>query len=125
LLRDGLAAVQLGDKAQHEQVLEGIDRRGRKIIVQVRIVRLSSERSVSGLVLAFEDLTEARRAEEFTHYLGRVTGRALNEIYFLEPDTLRFVLVNKGAEQKLGYVMEELRHMGLADMLPPETVEAL
>lgn len=125
LLRDGLAAVQLGDRAQHEQVLEGIDRRGRKIIVQVRVVRLSSERSLPGLVLAFEDLTETRRAEEFTHYLGRVAGRALNEIYFMEPDTLRFLLVNKGAERKLGCSMEDLKHMSLADMLPDATVEAL
>jgi two-component system CheB/CheR fusion protein len=121
LLRDGLNGVQIGERSQHEQVLEGIDRRGRKIIVQVRVVRLNSERN-SGLVLAFEDLTEERRGEEFIHYLGRITGRALNEIYFLEPETLRFILVNKGGEQKLGVPMDELRHISLADVLSPEAV---
>jgi two-component system CheB/CheR fusion protein len=125
LLREGLSAVQIGEKSVHEQVLEGIDRRGRKIIVQVRAVRLSSERSASGLVLAFEDLTEDRRRQDFTQYLGRVVGRALNEIYFLEPDTLRFVLVNQGAEQKLGYAMDELKHMSLADVLPADAIAAL
>jgi two-component system, chemotaxis family, CheB/CheR fusion protein len=119
LLRDGLMAVQSGREPVAEQVLEGVDRRGRSILCRVRIAPLSSDdRETVGMVIAFEDITEERRREEYTRYLGRIMGRALNEIYFLDPDTLRFTLSNHGAEVKLECTSQQLNQMTLADVMP-------
>lgn len=126
LLRDSLMAVQTGREPVAEQVLEGVDRRGRTILCRVRVAPLSAEDSdAAGLVIAFEDITEERRREEYTRYLGRIMGRALNEIYFLEPDSLRFTLANHGAEVKLECTGAQLAQMSLADVMPETNLDQL
>lgn len=129
LLEEELSNVLDGREAQEEQGLGGIDRRGRPIQCRVRVLPLllDGRRPIGG-VLIMEDVTEEAQRESYNHYLGRVLGRSLNEIYFLHPDTLRFVLVNHGAEQKLGYGMNQLLHMTLADIMPevpPKALEAM
>jgi two-component system CheB/CheR fusion protein len=119
LLRDSLRAVQQGESESAAQVLEGVDRRGRQIVCSIRVSPLASdERADCGAVIAFEDITEERRREEYTRYLGRIAGRALNEIYFLDGDTLQFRLANHGAEVKLGYNSIQLAQMTIADVMP-------
>src|SRR5207237_3703517 len=99
LLRDNMAAVQSNREMQVEQVLEGINRRGRPVLCRVRISGLIDEEDrVQGLVLVMQEITEERRTEDYVRYLGRVVGRALNEVYFLDPNSLRFVLTNAGAQ---------------------------
>jgi hypothetical protein len=70
-----------------------------------------------GVVLVFQDVTEERTAEDYARHLGRILGRALNEIYFLDPKTLRFTLTNEGAQRKLGYTARQLSQMVLPDVL--------
>ena len=118
LLRANLLAVRSGREAVTEQVLEGLDRRGRLILCRVRLALLTDDKEATGMVIAFEDVTEERRREEYTRYLGRIMGRALNEIYFLDPETLRFTLANHGAEVKLGCNSQQLAQMTLADIMP-------
>jgi two-component system CheB/CheR fusion protein len=126
MLREDLLSVLTKRVPQTEQVLEGIDRRGRKIICRVRIAGLVGDGGVvDGVVLAFEDVTEERRKEEYTRYLGRVMGRALNEIYFLEPETLRFVLANHGAEKKLECSANQVTQLTLPDVMPRHDLKAL
>jgi two-component system, chemotaxis family, CheB/CheR fusion protein len=119
LLRDDIQLVQTGRKPMAEQVLEGLDRRGRPIQCRVRIVALAGEgEQPTGAVLAFEDITQERQREAYAVHLGRVMGRALNEIYFLDPKSFRFTLVNEGAEVKLGYNSGQLMQMALTDVMP-------
>jgi two-component system CheB/CheR fusion protein len=131
LLRDDLVAVRSGRAAVTEQVLEGVDRRGRPILCRVRAAPLADDGDVAaagggiGTVIAFEDLTEERRREEYTRYLGRIIGRALNEVYFLDPETLRFTLANHGAEVKLQCNTQQLARMTLADVMPGVDIAAL
>jgi len=126
LLRDSLIAVRNGRVAVAEQVLEGVDRRGRAILARVRVARLSAdEKEDAGMVIAFEDVGEERRLEEYTRYLGRIMGRALNEVYFLDPDTLRFTLANHGAELKLEAAAQQLGQVTLADVMPDIDMEEL
>lgn len=125
LLRDSLIAVQSGREAVAEQMLEGVDRRGRTILCRVRVVPLADDGDANGMVIAFEDITEERRREEYTRYLGRIIGRALNEVYFLEPETMRFLLANLGAEVKLQCNSQQLMQMTLADVIPGQTVASL
>ena len=125
LLRDSLLAVQSKRQAVAEQVLEGVDRRGRPILCRVRVAPLADDKDATGLVIAFEDVTEERRREEYTRYLGRIMGRALNEIYFLDPETLRFTLANLGAEVKLECNSQQLTQMTLADVIPGQSITSL
>jgi two-component system CheB/CheR fusion protein len=118
-LREGIERVQARREEHVDCELEGVDRRGRPILVRVRISDLQDETEEShGLVLVFQDITDERRREDYTRHLGRIMGRALNEIYFLDPVTLRFTLANEGARQKLGYTSQQLTQLSLLDMLP-------
>jgi two-component system, chemotaxis family, CheB/CheR fusion protein len=126
LLRDSLMTVQSGRKPLAEQVLEGVDRRGRPILCRVRVAPLADDDAdAAGVVIAFEDISEERRREEYTRYLGRIMGRALNEIYFLDPETLRFTLANHGAEVKLECTAPQLAQMTLADVMPDTDMAGL
>jgi len=53
--------------------------------------------------------------------LGMVLEESLNEIYVFDADSLRFVLVNRGARQNLGYSMDELRELTPLALLPDYT----
>lgn len=119
LLRDAMAAVQAGREEKAVKVVEGFDRRGRRILCEVTVSGLLDEDEAGrGLVLLFQDITEDTRRDELGRYLGRIMGRALNEIYFLDPVTLHFRLANHGAQQKLGYTEQQLSLMALPDVLP-------
>ena len=123
--RERLQQARAGESVP-DQLIEGVDRRGRPILCRVRLAPLAEdgERS-AGLVVMFEDVTTDRRRDDYEHYLGRVMGKALNEIYFLDPQTLRFVLGNRGAEQKLGCSMHQLQQVTLPDILPGSTTAEL
>jgi two-component system CheB/CheR fusion protein len=119
LLEDARTAVERGREEQVEHLLEGMDRRGRHITCRVVITHLlDQERAGRGIVMLFQDVTEEHRSQDYTRYLGRIIGDALNEIYFLDPFTLRFTLVNQGARLKLGHDEQQLLTMRLPDVLP-------
>jgi two-component system CheB/CheR fusion protein len=119
-LREALGTVQAGREEQVDRMLEGVDRRGRRILCRIRVSGLLDEASGNhGLVLVFQDVTDERDQEEYGRHLGRIMCRALNEIYFLDPATLRFVLTNQGAQEKLGYGAGQLGQMTLSDVIPP------
>ena len=50
--------------------------------------------------------------------LARILEQSLNEIYMFDADTLRFIQVNYGARQNLGYSMDELNDMTAFDIKP-------
>jgi two-component system CheB/CheR fusion protein len=118
LLRDAMAMVQTGREEQVEKIVEGIDRRGRRILCNIVISGLLDEQNEGhGLVLLFQDITEEHRRDEYGRYLGRIMARALNEIYFLDPVTLTFTLTNEGTRMKLGYSDQQLSAMTFPDIL--------
>ena len=128
-LRGQIQAVISGEETQAELRVDGVDRRGRAISCKARIFPLVYEdRQPQGAVVILEDVTEAVRNEEFVLHLGRIIGESLNEVYFLEPESLRFLLVNRGAEQKLGYPTHQLLRMNLPHLMPgvpPDALRAL
>ncbi|QDG51949.1 PAS domain S-box protein [Persicimonas caeni] len=56
--------------------------------------------------------------------LGRILEDSYNEIYMVDPRTMRFVWVNRGARVNLGYTVEELSHMTPAD-ISEDTLEGI
>lgn len=50
--------------------------------------------------------------------LGRIVEDAASEAFLFDAETLKFILVNRGARQNLGYSMEELRSLTPIDIKP-------
>jgi len=67
------------------------------------------------------DITERKQAEAVNIRLGRIIEQSLNEIFIFDAKTLRFVQVNHGARQNLGYTMAELEKITPVDIKPDYT----
>jgi PAS domain S-box-containing protein len=83
---------------------------------------------VVGLVWIAPYFQAVRAHGERAAALGRILEDSLNEIYLFDAETLRFVQVNRGARQNLGYTMDELAELTPLDLkteFTPESFEAL
>jgi two-component system CheB/CheR fusion protein len=111
---------------QIELRLQGLDRRGRNILCRVRLSPLfDDKRSVRGVVLIMEDISEEIGGQDQARHLGRVLGESAYEIYLLEPKNFAFRLLSRSAEKKIGYGIAELHSKSLADFLPGVSLRAL
>ncbi len=70
------------------------------------------------------DLTEEKRAQQRGAEYGRILENSLNEIFVFEAESLRFIQVNKGARENLGYTSDELHSLTPLDLKPEFTREA-
>lgn len=55
----------------------------------------------------------------------QIIENSLNEIYIFNPETLKFIMVNRGARENLGYNMSELTEMTPIDITSEFTIENL
>ncbi|MBP2313755.1 CheR family methyltransferase [Azospirillum soli] len=123
-LRADLERILEKETPQQPVTLNAVDQRGRGVTCRVRLSPLLYEvRETRGVVLIIEDITEQSRTEAFAGYLGRVIGESLNEVYFLDAASFRFLLVNRGAETKLGYTLDQLKQMAVFDLMPEVSAE--
>jgi two-component system CheB/CheR fusion protein len=61
------------------------------------------------------------QVEALNSRLGRIVEDSINEIYVFDADTLRFLQVNRGARENLGYSMEQLHALTPLDLEPEST----
>lgn len=95
---------------------------GTKFIVELRITLLRDRDNAPIHWIAFQrDVTENRRAEEMATRFGRILEDSLHEIYLFDAESLRFIQVNRGARENLGYSIEELRYLTPLDVKPAFT----
>ncbi len=80
---------------------------------------------VTHYLILEEDITEQKRveaernqAENLVWRLGRILDQSFDEIYVIGAEDLRFVQVNKGAMNNLGYSFSEIEGMTPLDLLP-------
>ena len=90
--------------------------------LSVSEIKLADKRIFPGFV---RDLTERQRSQELEQDLGRILESSLNEIYICSAETMRFVQVNRGARENIGYTMDELRELTPVDIEPEFTAESL
>lgn len=69
---------------------------------------LDEKNEVVGIVAIGRDVTERKKTEQLAIRLGRILENSFNEIYAFEAHTLKFIYVNQGALNNLGYTHEEM-----------------
>jgi len=69
------------------------------------------------------DLREHKRLQQTEARFGRLMDRSWDEIYVFDCETLRFLQVNKGALDNLGYSNKEIQQLIVTD-IKPEMTEA-
>jgi two-component system, cell cycle sensor histidine kinase and response regulator CckA len=75
---------------------------------------------LTGIIFAFvhigRRIRERERAENRAARFSRILEGSLNEIYIFDTETYRFILVNRGARENLGYSMKELSSLTPLDL---------
>jgi|GEM_PF-1245455 len=89
--------------------------------VHLQLEKFSDEALFVALIL---DITERRRIESYNLGLNRIFNDSLNEIYIFDAVTLKFVEVNQGACENIGYTLDEMRHLTPLDIKPEMTPES-
>ena len=93
--------------------------------VAISEIFLQDERVFIGLI---RDVSERKRVEDLSNRMGRILDDSFNEIYIFDVQTFKYVQVNRGACENLGYGQEEMLELTLFDIFPefgPERFEKL
>ena len=69
------------------------------------------------------DLSDLKRYEEQQATLGRIIEESLNEVFIFDAETLRFIQVNRGGRENLGYTQRELCQLTPVDLNPKYTMD--
>ncbi len=87
-----------------------------RIFETMKIPLFNEDGSRKALMVLGRDVSERRRADSQNRRLGRILDDSYNEIYMVDPRTMRFSQVNRGARLNLGYSAAELLQMTPADI---------
>ena len=77
-----------------------------------------------GYIGVIRDVTERNKSNQIINRFGRIMEDSLNEIYLFDDKSLRFIDVNRGARENLGYSIEELRKLTAYDIKPEISKDA-
>lgn len=99
--------------------LEDRNKEGGIYWVDTTIVPFVDERGIPYQYIGIQtDITERKRAEETNARLGRILDESLNEIYIFDSTDFRFLRVNRGAKENMGYREDELYLKHAYDIKP-------
>ena len=82
-----------------------------RLETSLRGLREHGEIAAQQVIAVSRDVTERMLAQESLSRFSNVLDNTLDMIFMFEPDTLRFVYLNRGAVESMGYTREELLQM--------------
>lgn len=91
------------------------------IHLAVSEVSVGDHRVFAGFV---RDLSDLRQIEQQREILGHIIEDSLNEVFIFDAQSLRFIQVNRGARENLGFSQEELNKLTPLDIKPEFDTEA-
>ena len=77
------------------------------------------------MIGTIQDITERKLVQSRAIGLAHILESSLNEIYIFDAKTLRFIQVNRGARENLGYSQDELKNRTALDIKPEFSRESL
>jgi len=120
---EGLIAIAEGKtKFEIETITKTLHNEKRHVVIKWSLIPMAGQQALS-LVVSVLDITERKQAEEKASSLARILETSLNEIYIFDAETLKFIFVNQGARDNLGYSMEEFCLMTPLHLKPEYTAE--
>ncbi|TNE42717.1 MAG: PAS domain S-box protein [Alphaproteobacteria bacterium] len=122
LLENAKARVE-GDDVPENYEYRGVKADGSLIVVDLKAQAIDWGDDPAVLMF-LTDVTERKKAEMAATRLGRIIEQSLDEVYMFDADTLKFVNANRGAQNNLGFSLEELKAMTPLDILPNSTPES-
>lgn len=97
-----------------------VDRGGTERVIYMTIGLIpGTYRSVA----SHTDITEQKEIRDRLSLFGNILDDSQNEIYLFDATTLRFMQVNRGGQENLGYTKEELLALTPVDLKPEYTEE--
>lgn len=84
----------------------------------VNEVNIDGRRVFAGFI---RDLSDLKLIQEKEAILGSIIEDSLNEVFIFDAETMKFIQVNRGARENLGYSMEELLRLTPVDIKPKFT----
>ena len=70
------------------------------------------------LIGTTQDITEITNIKQEAHELSELLDNSYNEIYIIDAQTLKYLYVNQGACNALGYTKEEMQEKSIRDINP-------
>jgi diguanylate cyclase (GGDEF)-like protein/PAS domain S-box-containing protein len=83
----------------------------------------NTEGAVSRMLGAVQDITESKQEQAELERFKSTLDAALDCVFMFDPDTLRFIYVNDGAVEQVGYTRDEMLTMTPVDIKPRYTEE--
>jgi len=107
------------EKGRHVREVKNRRKNGEIFTALLSTSTLTDEQgNLVGIMGVSRDITEQRRSEELTRDLGYIIADSLNEVYLFDAETLKFIMVNKGAQVNLGYSAKEILDLTPLDIKP-------
>ena len=122
-MRDFARSSESNRNMHGRRAILGRRKDGREFPVEAGIAKVSDGEKIM-FTVTLRDISLRLQAEDGLQRLGRILDSTVNEIYVFDACTLKFTMVNQGAQRNLGYTMDELRHMTPLDLKPMYTREA-
>jgi PAS domain S-box-containing protein len=121
---DNMTALNSGEISGFNMEKRYVKPDGCHVWINMTISPLTVEDKTKPLHLCMiEDITEKKNSEKDITRFGRVLSSSSNEIYMFNSLTLKFIQVNSGACENLGYSMEELSKLTPLDLKPNINLE--
>ena len=109
-----------GSAPQHYE-FRFVNRSGTERVIYMTIALIpGTYRSVA----SHTDITELKETRDRLSLFGNILDDSRNEIYLFDATTLRFMQVNRGGQENLGYTKDELLTLTAVDLKPEFTEES-
>lgn len=91
---------------------------GLKYLEVKRNLKFDKHRNSYKIIGVVQDVTDLRKVQNVFEDISKIVDESLNEIFIFDAETLKFIQVNRGARENLGYILEEMQSMTPVEIKP-------